>query len=88
MSEERDRKLENTGDRRLNLRMDEGRNIDLFVDARKCIGLFPVKARHILDFNEGDYDISPEDIPQLPDLRLIVAKEFLLKELKWKRTLR
>ena len=64
--------------------MDKGRNINLFIDARRCIGLFPVKARHILYFYEGDYAISPEDIPQYPELRLQAAKEFLLKELKWK----
>ena len=45
---------------------------------------FPCKARHILEFNEGDYDISSKDIPQLPELRLMAAKEFLLNELKWK----
>ena len=50
MSESRDRKLEEDGARKLNLISEEGRSIDLFAEARKCIGLFPVKARHILDF--------------------------------------
>ena len=59
--------------------------MDLFSDARKCIGLFPVKARHILDFHEGDYNISSDDIPQLHDLRKLAAKEFLQKELKWSK---
>ena len=77
MSEERDRKQDNLGKRKPNLSIDEGRNIDLFSDARRCIGLFPVKARHIVDFYEGDYAISPEDIPQYPELRLQAAKEFL-----------
>ena len=58
-------------------------DVDLFAEARKCIGLYPVKARHILDFHEGEYDISSEDIPQLHDLRTLAAKEFLQKELKW-----
>ena len=58
-------------------------NIDLFSEARRRIGLFPVRARHILDFHEGNYSISPEDIPQLHDLRLLAGKEFLKKELKW-----
>ena len=52
-------------------------DVDLFAEARKCIGLYPVKARHILDFHEGEYDISSEDIPQLHDLRTLATKEFL-----------
>ena len=59
MSVSRDRKLEEGGARKLDLNLDDGRSLDLFAEARKCIGLFPVKARHILDFNEEDYDISP-----------------------------
>ena len=58
--------------------------VDLFAEARKCIRLYPVRARHILDFHEGEYDISSEDIPQLPDLRELAAREFLQKELKWR----
>ena len=83
MSEERDRNQENLRNRKLNILSEGDKNIDLFSDARRCIGLFPVKASHILDFYVGDYAISPEDIPQHPDLRLEAAKEFLTKELKW-----
>ena len=57
--------------------------VDLFAEARKCIGLYPVKARHILDFHTGDYEICSDDIPQLHNLRMLAAKEFLSKELKW-----
>ena len=41
------------------------RDIDLFSKARKCIGLFPVKPRRILDFHEGAYTPSTEDISQI-----------------------
>ena len=47
------------------------------------IGLFPVKANHILDFYEGDYTPSSEDVPKLNRERFLAAKEFHGKELKW-----
>ena len=47
------------------------------------MGLFPVKPRHILDHHQGDYTLSLEDVPQLNAERLLAAKEFLRKELKW-----
>ena len=83
-SETSDRNREAVGDRRQVLSLEDSSSLDLFKDARKCIGLYPVKAQHILDFNEGEYDICPDDIPQHPDLRLLAAQEFLSKELKWK----
>ena len=83
-SETRERRKDDLGDSRQGLSREDSSNIDLFKEARKCIGLHPVKARHILDFNEGDYDICPDDISQHPDLRLLAAKEFLSHELKWK----
>ena len=58
-------------------------DVDLFGEARRCIGLYPVKARHILDFHEGAYEMSAEDIPQQHELRNLAAKEFLNEELKW-----
>ena len=58
-------------------------NVDLFGEARRCIGLHPVKARHILDFHDGPYDLTPDDIPQQHELRNMAAKEFLPDELKW-----
>ena len=58
-------------------------NVDLFGEARRCIGLFPVKARHILDFHEGPYNLTPDDIPEQHELRDKAAREFLADELKW-----
>ena len=75
---------DSSGDRRQRLRSSTNLEVDLFAEARKCVGLFPVKAKHILDFHTGDYEISNEDIPQFPDLRDLAAREFLLNELKWK----
>ena len=83
MSEENGRLRERREESSFRLRKNSSLDVDLFAEARKCIGLFPVKARHILDFHDGDYDISPDDIPQLPHLRLLAAEEFLQKEFKW-----
>ena len=56
------------------------REVDLFSEARKVIGLFPVKPRHILEHHQGDYTPSLEDVPQLNAERLLAALEFLRKE--------
>ena len=83
-SQLQNREKDSSSDRRIRLRSNSSLDVDLFAEARKCVGLFPVKAKHILDFHTGDYDISNEDIPQLPDLRDLAAREFLFNELKWK----
>ena len=57
-------------------------NVDLFGEARRCIGLHPVKARHILEFHDGPYNLTADDIPQQHELRNMAAKEFLTDELK------
>ena len=67
-AEENSNKKENNQVEILNSRPRQRLEVDLFAEARKCIGLYPVRARHILDFHEGDYNISSEDIPQLHDL--------------------
>ena len=35
--------------------LESRREVDLFAEARKVIGLFPVKPRNILDNHQGDY---------------------------------
>ena len=67
--------------RRPTLKSSSNLEVDLFADARRCIGLFPVKSRHILDFHSGDYEISTDDIPQHPDHRDLAAREFLIKDI-------
>ena len=79
-----DKRKESNHARSYNSKPNPCLDVDLFAEARKCIGLYPVKSRHILDFHDGDYDISSKDIPQLHNLRDLAAKEFLNKELKWK----
>ena len=58
---------------------------DIFSSQYKftIIRIFLVKARHILDFHEGDYTPSSEDVPKLHKERFLAAREFLYKELKW-----
>ena len=75
-AKENNRRVELNEARSLKSKSSSRLEVDLFAEARKCIGLYPVKARHILDFHEGEYDISSKDIPQLHDLRDLAAKEF------------
>ena len=43
-------------------------DLDLLAEARRCIGLHPVKPSHILKYHEEDYEISTDDIPLLHNL--------------------
>ena len=79
MSEQSNSNKESNVGSRLRLRKNSSLDVDIFRDARKCIGLFPVKARHILDFHEGEYEICADDISQAPHLRQLAAEEFLHK---------
>ena len=84
IAEDENKRKESSNTRSHSSKSSSSLDVDLFADARRCIGLYPVKPRHILDFHEGDYDISSDDIPQLHNLRDLAAKEFLYKELKWR----
>ena len=70
-------------ERVLRQRSDSTREIDIFAEARKVIGLFPTKSRHILDFHQGKYTPSLDDDPKLNKERFLAAKDFLKKELTW-----
>ena len=69
-------------ERRVN-RQERGLDIDLFKEARRMIGLYPVKARHIIDFHEGEYTPCVDDIEKMDGERELAARDFLKKELKW-----
>ena len=58
-------------------------DLDLMAEARRCIGISPVKACQILKHHNGNYEIGAEDIPQHHNLRDRAAKEFLKGELNW-----
>ena len=58
-------------------------DLDLMAEARRCIGISPVKACQILKHHNGNYEIVAEDIPQHHNLRYRAAKEFLKGELNW-----
>ena len=60
------------------------RDIDLFHEARKSIGLYPIKPNHILKHHQGEYYPCVDDIPTLYEEIWMAAKEFLAEELKWK----
>ena len=83
MAVEEDRRKKSNNIRSLKPKPSPSLDVDLFAEARRCIGLYPVKPRHILDFHDGNYELSSDDIPQLHNLRDLAAKEFLNKELKW-----
>ena len=66
-----------------NFGQNSGMDLDLFEEARRCIGLYPVESSHILKHHDGNYEISTEDIPRHHNLRDRAAKEFLKEELNW-----
>ena len=57
---------------------------DILADARKVIGLYPVKPRHILKWNTNEYSSCDDDIPTLEEERRQAALTFLQLELKYK----
>ena len=66
------------------LEQNSWKDMDLLEEARRCIGLYPVKSCHILKHYDGNYELSMEDIPRHHNLRERAAKEFLEKKLNWK----
>ena len=43
-------------------RNEHGRDINILAEVRKLMGLFPIKPRHILNFNEDYSTISVDNI--------------------------
>ena len=56
---------------------------DILAEARKVIGLYPVKPRHILKWNTNEYSPCEDDIPSLEEERRQAALYFLHLELKF-----
>ena len=50
---------------------------DILAEARKMIGLFPVKLNHILNWSNSDYAPCADDIPSLEEERRQAALNFL-----------
>ena len=47
------------------------------------IGLWPIKARHIMSWYEGEYFPRSDEIPNMDKERFLAAKDILKLELKW-----
>ena len=57
---------------------------DILAEARKVIGLCPVKPSHILKWNKNEYSPCEDDIPTLEEERRQAALTFLQLKLKYK----
>ena len=56
---------------------------DIFFNSRRKLGLYPIKAKHILTWFDGDYFPSEDEIDNLDRERDLAARDFLKNELKW-----
>ena len=62
-------------------------NEDLFNHSRKIIGFWPIKAKHILSWFDGQYYPTSDEIPKMENERMLATKDFLKCELKWSNDL-
>ena len=58
---------------------------DLFSNARKTIGLYPIKAHDILKWSTNEYYPPADDIPEMETERSKAVMEFLDLELKYRK---
>ena len=59
------------------------RKEDVFFNSRRKIGLYPIKAKHILTWFDGEYYPREDEIVNLYRERDMAFRDLLKNELKW-----